>query len=778
MLKKSLLFLFFFLLVPSALSYTQINITTNPDAGLGTGVGYDTTSSQKQGQQYNASINSTLAILSVYTGTDLGAPSDDINISIYLATNGTPAGGALASVIIADASWLNNQWINATLEFNFTQGNRYWFQVERTGALDINNLHRIGKNSVTDDYIPGSWWTYANSAWSNNTYDLPFILWVTPAPSVSNFTITATNNFNSTALNVFNVSMTDGVQTFFYQTTTGTVTTGALTNSSTLWNISVSSANHWNATRTAYNVTPGSLAVGLDQYPFIMINDSYNGSVLSSFNATISNVTYSTSGNQVFVPINSNASTSVTIAKANYFSRTVSLVLVANGNKNSSLWQSEINVTVVDAVTGSSLLGYNFTIPLLSFIGNETPQVLHLSANSFTANVSLSGYQNASSSFTLSALESRALTISLAPLINFTIIREKTGGPFNVSGTQSTIMTIYCDGTSQQYTFTNENQSAYINCTWTLMKLDVVYSGSTGSYFRTLIPSSSSRAITWYALDLTQDTAVQVNFILNDLVGTFSGSTLYVQQVVNSTNRNIVTNTFDLQNQVTAYLLLNGAYTLTIVNSEGTSRSLGYYIADSAGDKTITIPNIAFLPSSTLGQTVSWDWSQSDSNAIRLVYNDTYTQTNNLTFTVYSGTNTSQTLYTTIGYNVGFSTYSYAITNTSSYLACFSAKHSVQGNISECKPFSDFIFVGNTTGFTGDEEDKTFNWAVLILIIVVILACSRSNISVGLAAAVVIEYIAIKWGWLNLGSTWLNYAVLSITAAAAVITYIVEDQRS
>lgn len=636
-------------------------------------------------------------------------------------------------------------------------------------------LYEYYKNGTIDEF---SVWSRALNATEvaelyNNGSGLAYPF-ATPS---TNFTVTATNNFNSSAITVFNLSISSGATSYFYSTSTGTITTGVLSNSTELWNISIASENHWNATRNNFNVSVGSLSLGMDQYPFIMISDYYNGSILSTFNATISSVTYSTSGQQLYVPINSTSTTAVTLAKENYLDRVVSFVLTNNGNQNSSLWQYQLNVSAADAVTGSLISSFTFAIPLFSATGNSsTPLPVRVNVGSFTANVSATGYQPTTFTFTSTPAASLDVVLNLSPYVNFSLIREQTNTAFNVSATTSTKITVLCPVGSTEYTVTNASPSFAINCSWTFMKIDVAYTSS--SYYRTLIPSTSERTIKWYLIDLNLDLANQVLLQLNDLTGQFSNGYASIKKVIAGSEVNIIQQYWDISNIVDAYLIANGLYTLSVTDDEGNVRSIGYLIADTSGTKTITIPSIVFVPEQGVGSLINWDWDDAGLSVIRLQYNDTSpVHTSSLVFAVYNGTNINQVLYTTTETNVTYASLSYGINTNLSYLACFNATNPTYGLQSECKTFEGKIDLWDTSDWDAETADEIKGWASIIFLVSIFLGIAYFDSLIAMAMVAFFMWVFMHWNWLTFGNVYVDYMVLSLFVVLTVLDFLWRGMR-
>lgn len=141
------------------------------------------------------------------------------------------------------------------------------------------------------------------------------------ACNVGNFSITATNNNTGSSITTFNATITNSTFNQTYSTTTGTLTTDILSNSTTLFNITVRSTNFFENTTTNYNIT-SDYAAELPPYTIINVT-TISGTVINNFtinytfvdNTTVINTVTTTTGT-VNLPLFNNTYT-VTIFNAN-----------------------------------------------------------------------------------------------------------------------------------------------------------------------------------------------------------------------------------------------------------------------------------------------------------------------------------------------------------------------------------------------------------------------------------------------------------------------------
>lgn len=313
------------------------------------------------------------------------------------------------------------------------------------------------------------------------------------------------------------------------------------------------------------------------------------------------------------------------------FDRILVQAFASDGVLNGTSMAILVTPTTVDIYaynnfTGSAIDNLYIYTDYRNYTGIDSGDSIYINYGVYNVTIAATFYSNATVEKNITNISvSTNITVYLNQYQNFHIYDEVTGLPFNTNETISTSVQYYCAESIETYDFNvtaNENSAFLpVECAWGFIKLDIEYAG--GSYYRALTPATSETSIDFYVLDLTTDTGVQVIFELNDLVGEFTNGYLILENPVNGTSVTIHKQQFDAEKKVVAYLLSNGYYTIKIQTSDTTTtRSLGYIIAESAGTKTITVPDIDFLPTSYLGTLIRWTWAASNSSRIQLEYRD------------------------------------------------------------------------------------------------------------------------------------------------------------
>ncbi len=515
----------------------------------------------------------------------------------------------------------------------------------------------------------------------------------------------------------------------------------------------------------------------------ITATNSWNSSAINNFNVTITNSTYevnlSTTNGTIITPLKTwNGLFNITIQSENYFNSTY-IDWNASSNISASMYQSEVRFQARNNVTNASISSFTVQTSYQNFTSSGGVSTMKVDAGTHQLIVNVSGYAVNTFDYAFVAQSNTTDIIYLNPTYNIVVLKESDGTKFNVNETNSTNLIIYCTTNVTSYAFnttTNDNTlEASLDCPWVFMKLDVAYSANT--YFRTLIPDHNVSSVTFYAIDLNTEQAVQIILRLKDLTGEFLNGTVRLERYVSTSEVDIIEQQFDIENKAVLYLIQNQLYTITIISTDGEERTTGYFLADSAGERTITVPEIPFVPTSTIGNYVTWSWS-TNASPIRLQYNDTQTLTDNLTFWVLNGSNTSQVLYNTTSLNVSTATFTYSTSENQTYVACWEANHQELGFLpGECKTYGSDGELGFWDGWESDDKSTFTNWVCFIVLLLILFGVGSANVGLALTVDAVLMFFFINIGWFNLGSPIINYIVLSLAGVMAVFTLFAEGMK-
>ena len=517
---------------------------------------------------------------------------------------------------------------------------------------------------------------------------------------------------------------------------------------------------------------------------FTIFTKNINGTYLTNFTASINGKNYSTTTGVLVTDLYAGETINITIHSDRHFSRTF-LNQNTNTSKIYTLNQTILNLTVLNGVTGEAISSFTVNSKFGNTSGSNGNAVLYLDEGAHNITISAEGFTDYHLQYTAEPLRVDNLTINMTNNITVNLYEETTGEHFNMTPTSEVKLTIYCSDHTLTHIFTSNSENVELDCMPDLMKLDVTYNSSS-TYYRTLLLSGTTTQVDWYLIDLTDEIAYQTIFLLNDLTGDYSNATFEVLRDVNGTTKTIIRQQFDVENKATTYLIRNARYTLRITDNHGNSRIIGYYVADSATEKTITVPQIDLIPTSSAGG-ASWTWTSSDlesssTSYIRLYYNDTKGETVNITFTVYNASNTSQILYQVTESNPTSTVFTFLTDNTTQYIVCFNGTHTTYTDIHDCMGYSGVITVGNFTAYTGSEADQQTisnvkKWSIIIMVVIVALAVGAYSPAAAGFMISVFVWVGIRWDWLDLGSSYKNYAFLSIVVMITFFTLWLEAEK-
>lgn len=546
-----------------------------------------------------------------------------------------------------------------------------------------------------------------------------------------------------------------------------------------IWNRSL------NTSEIDYVTEQGCLVNGFMNCPnnfTIIANDSFTGAQIENFTVYIGgDDNYSTTTGTVTTGILATNTTlfniTVESTQGNGYFNTTYYDVDVGSELEANLTQAIINISVYSEINNGSVSTFSVLTPYGTFSTTSGTVSINVTNASHSFEVSATGYLTENESFTINALAEDNLSVYLGANITFNIFKETDGSIFPVNDTDETKLTIYCQNTTQEIIFTNYSNTTIVDCAWDYMKLDMVYPDE--SYYRTLIPEYGDTNISFYMLDLNNDLALQIIMTLNDLTGECSDGSLLVKKFVDEVEVNVIQQLWSAAQEATLYMLKDGAYTLSVVCTDQT-RNLGTFFADAAGTKTITVPQINFLPETTLGNEINWAWDWNGSNIV-LTYNDSSDNpTTTLTFTVYNGSDTTQELYSTTEADVTQSSYTYLGAINESYLACITGVTATGIEIDDCDDFWNGTTLPAWEGFNETYsdgqtlEEKAKNWISIIVVSASIIGLGAHGMgAAGLALGAILTFFFQRVGWMNLGSDATNYTVLVLLALmAGLLAYV------
>lgn len=370
-------------------------------------------------------------------------------------------------------------------------------------------------------------------------------------------------------------------------------------------------------------------------------------------------------------------------------------------------------------------------------------------------------------------------TSRTSPSINQTIIdaynllinlyKENDESFFNVSWATSVKARIFCNSTTVEKTLTSNSTSITdADCDWISIGIFVTYTNQT--YYRTYTPPRTAPLTTLNAflIDLTNDTAIQKIFYLNDLVGTYRTGTLKIEKIINANQRTIHQDYWDIENKVIAYFILYNSYIISLIDNTGNTRVLGNFLADTQTTHTITVPNIPFSPDQEVDD-FQWNYEFLKANTtsdgwLFFQYNITAGTASNINFVLRNMSNLSQIFlnqtFTGITGSVNYTAIKYGTV----YQSLLDYTHSSYSTHVDTRLWQDIANLIDDS-FNGFSDPAGFKkWLAFIIIVVFTLIFSGLSISAG---AITTAVMTAFFYWIN----WLPISP-SLVVIIGVITLI------
>jgi len=155
-------------------------------------------------------------------------------------------------------------------------------------------------------------------------------------------------------------------------------------------------------------------------------------------------------------------------------------------------------------------------------------------------------------------------------------------------------------------------------------------------YLRELHFDAGPATRSLYLVDALTYQVAGVVFTLDDISGGWDTAELVIEKWIGS-NQQIMTETyFDVSHLAQFYGITNEKYTLKLIKSDGTTKSLGFiYIDTSDLTKTLTVYDYTydFEDLSELIVNVSYNYS---TGTIRLIYYDPFNETDTVNMSIYN----------------------------------------------------------------------------------------------------------------------------------------------
>ena len=398
---------------------------------------------------------------------------------------------------------------------------------------------------------------------------------------------------------------------------------------------------------------------------------------------------------------------------------------------------------------------------------------MFLSNDTFTINGTSANHVNHNQDYVFDAA-SNLKYIYFAAEMFFNIYDEITLNPFNVTETQSLSITVFCTNqTALEYNFTTYNISANISCSSIdYVKIDVSYNDS-AEYFRTNILRNDVFSYNFYLINLINDIAIQSIINLVDLTGEYGSGHIVINKPLYGLGE-IISQKWDFERNTNLYLIKDNVYEIAVVADDGSSRSWGNFIPESAEEHSLTLPVVEFYDDDYSWQdSFDYGYNYSDTgDYLKLRYNDNSGGTESVVFTLYNATNLNQSVSVSTLYNSG--TITFSLNPNMSYYTELTIRHiDLDGDtLFESEFWSTPTKIDKPAvekGWSASEYAFAFKWFVILLIIILTtIASSYQQPYVALFIGVFF-WIATYNDWITTGNKLVDGALIVLLGIIAVL---------
>jgi len=314
--------------------------------------------------------------------------------------------------------------------------------------------------------------------------------------------------------------------------------------------------------------------------------------------------------------------------------------------------------------------------------------------------------------------------------------------PFNLSGTTGTIY-IFCDN-RDTYTYNvTDTTIEGIMPVCDVSSIGVVLSYATSSYLREIAPDPEKKNVTIYLADAYSYTIYQIPIVMSDY--NYFDSEIYLYKKSGGTEYMVTSGLFDVEHKFVSYLKKDNKYFLRIVDGSKVIEK-GYLYAGSTDTQYLFLSDMGIGASTaTVGGNLKMGaYFLDDNTTLKIVYNDTLEETENLTVTVKDKDKN-------IVYNGTWPGADYLdlsvpnLNKTKRYTVDFSILHDTLGN----SPVTKTIGVGGTINFILGIPTWLYIVITLGLVLMIIFVVVPTNRFAGLLMLGGVMTWAGFMGWLQ-----------------------------
>ncbi len=336
-------------------------------------------------------------------------------------------------------------------------------------------------------------------------------------------------------------------------------------------------------------------------------------------------------------------------------------------------------------------------------------------------------------------------------------------------------------GTASNSTYSNlknplTNTTNYV--TWTSSEV------GSGTYLVTITPNSSysPRMVlvqspyngTIYLPNSINNTIDLINFYIIDYTGRFTWSNS--RMIITKNSSTMVSNYFDADSKVQAYLIRGDSYTITILNSvTGDIQNWGNYVPSGSGSVNIVVSDLGF--NTTKYEPFIYNVSINPTN-FSLKWTDRSTVLNSIKFTVKKGSSIVYYVESTARYGMS----EYTITNFSDIYIINATIDTTFGQKTFFKTVdyrtaeSKYGGIGFGSWAFGSYTTPAWLMNAICLIILMLLGGSFGFISRGEGSIItgIVALVMYNFGWLTLGMTGIGFLG---SVVFLIIIYHLQEKR-
>lgn len=429
-----------------------------------------------------------------------------------------------------------------------------------------------------------------------------------------------------------------------------------------------------NTTHSVYiNDLQGDYIIGSDEMP--------NGEVnLTFFKAGYLNASFGTAFNSSNKTLLQNFSFFSLIGLANIIFPLNNSLIIGG--------QTNLNITTPEFMNGTVNLSYN--------LDGEINITLCTDCREFFGAINIpseTGDIRVHSTSTIYGLTLDIITIQWQfGTFNLTIYDEISEDILNISSNAdvlSATVTTFCSDSTNRTTLTHPITPFNVSCEPTEIRLTLNW--TTGSFYRTLIPTFTIGELRFYMVDVIHNESNVQTVFIDDVTGLYGDGEAHLEKILRDGSHFMIDQNLGPAGQVFFHIIIDEQYIFSVTATGQPTRIVGGFPGTSDATITIRISDLPLIPPDEFQlRNVGWSiLGNATTSSIRLLYNDTLNQTTSLTFNIYNATTRALLHTTSVSPTTGVQVITFTISDVnSSYIGEFIAIHSTFGTIKDSATIS------------------------------------------------------------------------------------------